>query len=255
MYGFEQNEPNWAFYGPYVNIGNSDDYLIYSWTLRDEQGVIASGSYNSQTGESTGGTGSSGANFTISRYPVGDLIFTATGSLHTTGTYGPCGESINADADMLSNSFWLTVNPNYTYQFTSKASGLVIQIPGGSTADYTQVTQDTNTSAAQQKWTLSVAGSYKISNTATGVPLYNDTTSQHTSVVQLSGSSTSWRFVSVGDGSYYLTVYLSHGGGPGFGDTSHVMGVVAGSQNPGAGIETAYRAGLSSQQWSVTVIQ
>src|SRR6267143_6400137 len=195
MYGFEQNEPNWAFYGPYVNISGPYDYLIYSWTLRDEQGVIASGSYNSQTGASTGGTGSSGANFEVSRYPVGDLIFTATGSLHASGAYGPCVEGINADADMLSNSFWLIVNPNYTYQFTSKASGLVIQIPGASSADYTQVTQDTNTSAAQQKWTLPAFGAngyYRITNKSTGKPLFNDTSSQHTSVVQLSGSSTAW---------------------------------------------------------------
>jgi hypothetical protein len=98
--GFEQNHPNWATYGPHINITGPYAYLAYSWELRDRDGVIASGSYDSRTNTSTGGTWSTGANFQVSRYPVGtvnDMSFAAWGSFYTNSGYGgPCSGSFFA---------------------------------------------------------------------------------------------------------------------------------------------------------------
>jgi hypothetical protein len=72
--------------------------LSYSWELRDAQGVIASGSYDSTTNSSTGGSGSSGADFYASRAETGSLegmSFAAWGNFYCPScSWGsPCQES------------------------------------------------------------------------------------------------------------------------------------------------------------------
>jgi hypothetical protein len=61
----------WTFnLSPSLPSGGS---LSYSWDLQDAQGVIASGSYDSTTNTSTGGSGASGADFFASRAETGSL--------------------------------------------------------------------------------------------------------------------------------------------------------------------------------------
>jgi len=97
FWGFEQDDPNWAVYPDLPSPTSPNDYVAYSWHLNDAQGVIASGSYDSRTGVTTG---SSLYNFQVSRYPIGtvsDMSYTVTGSFYTsTGAYGPCQESFQA---------------------------------------------------------------------------------------------------------------------------------------------------------------
>lgn len=72
--------------------------LSYTWELRDAQGVIASGSYDSTTNSSTGGSGASGAGFYASRAETGSLegmSFAASGyfSCPSCSWGAPCQES------------------------------------------------------------------------------------------------------------------------------------------------------------------
>jgi hypothetical protein len=61
----------WMFnLNPSLPVGGR---LSYSWELKDAAGVIASGSYDSTTNSSTGGSGSSGADFYASRAETGSL--------------------------------------------------------------------------------------------------------------------------------------------------------------------------------------
>src|ERR1044072_1700472 len=75
----------WSVYGQVPNYQTSGGYLAFSWTLVDEAGTLATGSYDSRTGASTGGTYGNSWSFPISRYPVGDTAFQANCTRYGTG--------------------------------------------------------------------------------------------------------------------------------------------------------------------------
>lgn len=256
FFGYQYaSENEWSVYGRLPNYNISGGYLIFSWTLSDEGGQLASGSWNSQTGASTGGTYGSSFGFLTSRIPVGEIRFQALGQVQGTGGYGTlCQQSFNATTFTTVSSggyVHLTVDTSKTYVFQNKQSGLVIQIAGSSSADYEPATQDAYVSASNQNWTLSSGGSYYyiFSNNATGKALYSDFQSGNPTVYQLSSPNRAWRFISVGDGSYYIVYDVNYAGGV---YTSYAMRPANGTSQSGNSIETIERTNESSQHWFVT---
>lgn len=258
--GFQTNGNNWSVYGSVGNYSSSPDgFLAFSWHLNDEIGELASGSYDSRTGASTGGTHGASFDFTISRTPAGEMSFTASGEERVLSSSGSCGQSFFASTFTTAGSggrfFLYFSNSMAPVVIQSKQSGLVLQIAGSSSADFEPVTLGTYQGTANQQWTPSGGGSfpgYLYSNTATGKTLHFDPQSGNSLVFQLTGSNRGWRFLAVGDGSYYIVTdeYIEGTTQPPL--YRHLaLKPVGDSSSPGAQVEATDRTNQLSQQWWV----
>lgn len=108
--GFNANgSPNlyWTIHiSPDLLQSYSGSSFQYSWQLKDQQGLLAWGDYNSTNGSShiygvtSGATDQSGEWFYASRAvvgPVSNMSYEATGSFYMPVTqYGSCGQSFDA---------------------------------------------------------------------------------------------------------------------------------------------------------------
>lgn len=251
-YGY-QSPSQWSIHGTLPYYNDPGGFLTYSWTLQDEAGTLASGSYDSITGATTGGTYGSSFGFTTQRFPIGQLSFRANGTVRGRGSSGSlCTQSFDATTYTAISGggyFTLKTNTSYNYKFTNSQSNLVLQV--ADSFDYTPATQGIN-GTGNQSWRLSTAageGRYDFINNATGKPLYSDFSSGSPLVFQLFGSSRGWRFVSVGDGTSFYIVYEYNNR---IGDPQYAMEPTGGSVQVGAVIEALSRANRQSQKWIVT---
>jgi hypothetical protein len=254
----DQQYPGWATYGPHVQLVGPSDFLIYSWQMTDGNNVtLATGSWNSQTAVSTGGSSANGANFSFTQNPTGDLSFSENISYYS--SQKGCGDSIQDLATPYLNLFVIDVNTSYKYVFKSKETGFALEMPNSSNG--TQLIQRPYTGATNQEWQLSLVpkidggGFYVFTNVATGAPLYADYNVASSAVTQSAGTSHAWHFTAAGNGAYNIT--LSSSETPGYflrmTDKTHAMTIT--STVSGSGIVASPSSNSTGQQWVVSVIQ
>ncbi len=234
----------------FPNYNTYGGYLDYSWTLTDEAGTLASGSYNSSSGASTGGTFGVAIDTSTQRFPVGDVEFRAFGTVIGDGISGLCSQYFDATtyASYTGNGYSdLRVNPSPSIRFQNKQSNYFLQVNDYS--DYSSATQGISIQGGNQYWTLSRSNldeGHYFTNSATGKRLYSDFLSSNSLVYQLSGANRSWKLVSVGDGTSFYIVYEYNNGG-----TQYAMEPVGGSTSNGAAIEALSRQNRQSQKWII----
>lgn len=261
FYGYQTSQTDWSVNGRIPNTYFSGGYLAFSWTLTDETGGLASGSYDSRTNISTGGTYGGSWSFTMSRIPAGELRFQASGQVRGQNYSGQqCEEAFNATTYTGSSSggyLYLGLGTPETYVFQSKQDGLALQIKGSSPQDYQPATKSPYNGTPSQ-WTLTVTsgentynGYYKFTNNVTNKPLYSDFQSGNPAVYQLSNTSRGWRFISVGDGSYYI-VYDQFVNGR---YVPYAMQPIGGTLENHNDINVVEKSNQLSQQWYVMVVQ
>jgi hypothetical protein len=253
-YGYQQ-QGHFAVSNTLPYYGDPGGYLIYQWTMADEAGTLAQGSYNSQTGASTNGTYGSSIDFDIPRYPVGNLTFRATGTVYGRGGSGSlCYQSFDASTYTAISGggfFNLNLSTAVNYRFQNSQNNLFLQVADAN--DYTPATLG-NPGDANQVWALTSAvgsGRYKISNTLSSKPLYSDFQSGNTSVLQLSGATHGWQFISTGDG---VTLYIVYEYNNRLFDPQYAMQPASESAAP-VPVEAVQRDNSQKQKWYVTVQQ
>lgn len=57
IFGAQADPLGWLLEGPHLSLSVPHAFEQYSWTLSDEEGTLATGSFDSRTGSSTGGSG------------------------------------------------------------------------------------------------------------------------------------------------------------------------------------------------------
>lgn len=263
LYGYQYSEIGWTIHGNIpANGGNSPgNYLTWEWQLIDEAGVLASGSWDSTTSTSTGGTYGTDAGFETSRLPVGEMYFEGSGSYQSDSP--PCTQSFQVTSGTLimTNGYFFASLPTTASPivFQSPDSGLVLQMPDNSSTNYEEPIQDYYDEQDYQQWNLTSIGGcgpyywygcYKFTNNGTGVPLYSDYATGGSPVYQLSGTNLAWRFISAGDGSWYIA-YDQQTGGPPSTFSSYAMGPVGGSTKTEVVIEAYPRPFQQSQKWLI----
>lgn len=253
-YGYQQ-QGHFGVSNTLPYYGDPGGYLIYQWTMADEAGTLAQGSYNSQTGVSTGGTYGSSIDFDIYRYPVGELTFRATGTVNGRGGSSTlCTQSFDASTYTAISGggfFNLNLATGVNYQFQNSQNNLFLQIADAN--DYTPAALG-NPGDANQVWTLTGpagSGRYDISNTLSSKPLYSDFLSNNTSVFQLSGATRGWRFISTGDG---VTLYIAYSYNNRIGDPQYALQPASESAAP-VPVEAVQRDNSQKQKWYVTAQQ
>ena len=211
-----------------------------------------------------------GATFTISRTPVGDLTYIANVSYYTHQgqSGGSCGASYQEIANARLNSEWIALTGSHTYAFQSSETGYALTMPNASLG--TQLIQSQYTSATDQQWTFSqwnAVGEYYAINASSKDSLFYDGTYngsiKNPPVVQSAAapypscSASAWRFVSAGDGSYYIVGVTSYNSGScalmWFSNTYYSM--TPQSTSSGAGIEASSLLNSSAQRWRVIVVK
>lgn len=142
--GYQEDTLDWGLYGPnvsYLSIPNG--YVAWSWTLSDQLGTMATGSYDSRTGVSIGGTNVSSAGFTAPRAPVGGLSnmsFVADISVYAMGFGGPCMESVqDTTTNTISSGgtwfYWNDQNSSPKVGSALQTSAFFQQFPADSTPE------------------------------------------------------------------------------------------------------------------------
>ncbi len=213
--GYETDSVNWIVHGNMPPNGGNwpGDFLSFSWDLTDEIGTLASGSWDSTTNTSTGGTTGADFAFSLSRIPVGELYFQATGSYMAY----PCGQNfkVTSATGFITNGWFQLTFQSLTDNivFYNTNHNLALQIPNGNPADYVTPDLEQFKNLSHQKWNLSTlpaqpgpgsnTGYYRVDNSATGKPLNVDINNPN-AIFQLQGTTFGWRFVSAGDGTWFV---------------------------------------------------
>jgi hypothetical protein len=135
---------------------------------------------------------------------------------------------------------------NGTYTLTSVNSGMVLDVPGASTANSVQLDQWASNGNANQKWQLTNMGSNVVElvnqNSGKAVDVYNSSTTAGAVVDQytLSGNNNQrWTVVSKGSGDYELINVNSN----------MALDVVGASKTEGALIDQYTTSGNANQLW------
>jgi len=137
---------------------------------------------------------------------------------------------------------------NAYYKLVNRNSGKALDIPGGNTANNTQLVQwnDVGNNNQQYKFTSDSDGYYTIINRGTNKALDNaGKTADNSPVVEWDLSSSNnqkWKLIDTGDGYYKLQVK----------STLKYMDVSGSSINNDAGIVTNSSSISSSQQWKIS---
>lgn len=257
--GFSSNSSySWMIQGPSANYTSPiGGYIAFSWTLSDEAGTLATGSFDSRTGESTGGTFALSFQFTTNRLPYGKPVFRASGSGKIAGpTFTACDISFLASSDQTSAGggyFFLAFDPAKRFKLQAVASNLILTVPGSSTADGQVVVQDADANSPNQLWQLGTGGTYEgleIKNIATQkLLLFAAPNSQ---LYQGSTGNSSIRILSAGDGTFFLTYddYVAGSTMPPQ-STSYALQPSGGSTSAGSYIDFVQRNGSQIQTWRI----
>ncbi|MBA2396794.1 MAG: RICIN domain-containing protein [Ktedonobacteraceae bacterium] len=131
-----------------------------------------------------------------------------------------------------------SINSSVYYRITNRNSSIVLDVPGGSTANGAGINQATDAGTTNQQWQFIVAGSYyRIVNQNSGkvLELNGTTIDQRTNN---GGTNQQWQLVTVG--SYYRIVNRS---------SDKVLEVVGNSLASGAKIDLGNSTGATNQQW------
>ncbi len=141
----------------------------------------------------------------------------------------------------------LNLIPDGKYTITSVNSGMLLEVPGGSTANGTVLDQAPLTGLAPQEWTVTNLGSnvIRMTNVQSGqeVDDSNNSTSSNAAIVQYpnnNGANQHWRVNEVSPGVYSLTNVLS-----GF-----ALDVIGASKAAGAKMDQYYPLVQANQHWT-----
>jgi hypothetical protein len=186
--------------------------------------------YNVYTG--TGGSGPCMSFLRTSQVASGTVIISDVLKwINTTGWYNnptlagiQCGWEIldtTGQQDFTMNSYSVTIGSgggggnllsNGTYVITSVNSGLVLDVPGQSTANSVQLDQWASNGGANQKWVLTNLGSNVVElvnqNSGKAVEVNGASTAEGAIVDQYTysgGNNQKWTVTSLGGGEYELT--------------------------------------------------
>ncbi|WP_329406067.1 RICIN domain-containing protein [Streptomyces sp. NBC_00704] len=171
--------------------------------------------------------------------------------------YTVSGGSITVPVTMnAADGYHLVITPSGTntslagrYQITNKNSGLALDTSGAGTAQGTAVVQSTSTTATDQNWTLTAAGSglYKIVNQKSGLLLgiTNAGTADGGTALIWGDNGTAdhlWQVIPARDGYYKIANYNS----------GRLLGVTGMSTSSGAQVIQWSDNGTADHLWKLT---
>ena len=229
--------------------------LAGPWTLRGLIAPSGAKTYQSQVTNAFPVTGSSGTTFVY----VGDRWSTGNYSmtrlillpLQISGTSLslPWYDRWTINTSTGTWSGGSAINYSGQYRIVNRNSGKVMDVPGWSTADHTQIKQYTWNGGANQKWTIQNLGrgEYRIVNVHSGKSLDNPGSSRTvgTNVIQYSSNnnfSQKWHIIPC-NGGYYRFVSVNTLG--------KTLGVSNASQSNSAGVVLSLFNFANDQQWQL----
>jgi hypothetical protein len=188
--------------------------------------------------------------------------------INTTGWYNnptlsgiQCGWEIldtSGQQNFTMNSYSVTITSggggggnlisNGTYTLTNVNSGLVLDVPGGSTANSVQLDQWSSNGGSNQKWTLTNLGGNVVEltsqNSGKAVDVYGWSTANGGVVDQYTyagQNNQKWTVISVGNGAYELSNVNS----------GKALEVQASSKSNGGLIDQNAYSGSANQKWTI----
>jgi hypothetical protein len=223
--------------------------------------------YNVYTG--TGGSGPCMSFLRTSQTSAGTVVISDVLKwINTTGWYNnptlsgiQCGWEIldtSGQQNFTMNSYSVTITSggggggnlisNGTYTLTNVNSGLVLDVPGGSTANSVQLDQWSSNGGSNQKWTLTNLGGNVVEltsqNSGKAVDVYGWSTANGGVVDQYTyagQNNQKWTVISVGNGAYELSNVNS----------GKALEVQASSKSNGGLIDQNAYSGSANQKWTI----